>query len=112
VLANNLGRAFNNEDSIILRNHDPKEPLPNYEEINEKRKELLLAGEEIFPYIGSYKGLINALKFFGYQDLRIKEYWLNLNFSEEDGLTSPSLQNQIALNEIKTQLLFYFIVYI
>ena len=48
VLANNLGRAFNNEDSIILRNHDPKEPLPNYEEINEKRKELLLAGEEIF----------------------------------------------------------------
>jgi hypothetical protein len=103
VLANNLGRAFNNEDSIILRNHDPKEPLPNYEEINEKRKELLLAGEEIFPYIGSYKGLINALKFFGYQDLRIKEYWLNLNFSEEEDLTSPSLKNQIALNEIKTQ---------
>ena len=103
VLANNLGRAFNNEDSIILRNHDPKEPLPNYEEINEKRKELLLAGEEIFPYIGSYKGLINALKFFGYQDLRIKEYWLNLDFSEDEGLTPPSLKNQIALNEIKTQ---------
>ena len=100
VLANNLGRAFNNEDSIILRNHDPKEPLPNYEEINEKRKELLLAGEEIFPYIGSYKGLINALKFFGYQDLRIKEYWLNLDFSEEGRLTPPSLKNQIALNEI------------
>ena len=103
VLANNLGRAFNNEDSIILRNHDPKEPLPNYEEINEKRKELLLAGEEIFPYMGSYKGLINALKFFGYQDLRIKEYWLNLDFSKEGGLTPPGLKNQIALNEIKTQ---------
>ena len=100
VLANNLGRAFNNEDSIILRNHDPKEPLPNYEEINEKRKELLLAGEEIFPYMGSYKGLINALKLFGYQYLRIKEYWLNLDFSEEGRLTPPSLKNQIALNEI------------
>jgi len=103
VLANNLGRSFNNEDSIILRDHDPKEPLPNYEEINEKRKELLLAGEEIFPYMGSYKGLINALKFFGYQDLRIKEYWLNISFREAEDLTSPGLQNQIALNEIKSQ---------
>ena len=103
VLANNLGRSFDNQDSIILRNHDPKEPLPNYEEINEKRKELLVAGEEIFPYIGSYKGLINALKFFGYQDLRIKEYWLNLNFSEEDELTPGLIKNQMALNEIKSQ---------
>jgi hypothetical protein len=103
VLANNLGRSFEAEDSIILRNHDPEEPLPNYEEINEKRKELLVAGEEIFPYIASYKGLINALKFFGYQDLRIKEYWLNLNFAEEEDLLSPSLKNKEVLNEIKSQ---------
>jgi hypothetical protein len=103
VLANNLGRSFDANDSIILRNHDPEEPLPNYEEINEKRKELLIAGEEIFPYIGSYKGLVNALKFFGYQDLRIKEYWLNLDFSTESDLTSPALKNKQALNDIKTQ---------
>lgn len=82
VLNRNLGRAFINEDSRILREHDPNEPLPNYIEINEKRKELMVAGEDIFPYIGSYKGLIGALKFFGYQDLRIKEYWLNLNYNQ------------------------------
>lgn len=82
VLNRNLGRAFILEDSRILRTHDPNEPLPNYIEINEKRKELMVAGEEIFPYIGSYKGLIGALKFFGYQDLRIKEYWLNLNYNQ------------------------------
>ena len=63
VMTNNLGRAFNQSDSIILRDHDPNEPLPDYLEINEKRKELMLAGEEIFPYMGSYKGLINAIKF-------------------------------------------------
>jgi len=103
VLANNLGRSFNNEDSLILRNHDPKEPFPNYEEINEKRKELLIAGEEIFPYIGSYKGLINALKFFGYQDLRIKEYWLNLKLAEDEDIISPLLKNQEVLNGIKNQ---------
>jgi hypothetical protein len=103
VLANNLGRSFDLEDSIILRNHDPKEPLPNYEEINEKRKELLIAGEEIFPYLGSYKGLVNALKFFGYQDLRIKEYWLNLDFSQAEGLIPPQLKNKQVLDEIKSQ---------
>ena len=81
VLTRNLGRAFVNTDSYILRDHDPSEPLPDYIEINEKRKELMVAGEEIFPYVGSYRGLINAIKFFGYQDLRIKEYWLNIDYS-------------------------------
>lgn len=95
VLTRNLGRAFVNEDSRILRNHDPSEPLPNYIEINEKRKELMVAGEEIFPYIGSYKGLIGALKFFGYQDLRIKEYWLNLNYQRVN--LTPLQENQIFL---------------
>ena len=103
VLANNLGRSFNLEDSIILREHDPEEPFPNYEEINEKRKELLLAGEEIFPYIGSYKGLINALKFFGYQDLRIKEYWLNVSFINEEEILPADVKNQEVLDSIRNQ---------
>ena len=102
VLLENIGRSFYNSDSIILRDHDPDEPVPNFTEINEKRKELLIAGEEIFPYIGSYKGLINALKFFGYQDMRIKEYWLNLNYKNLK-LESPLQQNQSFLNKIKTE---------
>ena len=102
VLLENIGRSFYNTDSIILRDHDPAEPVPNFLEINEKRKELLIAGDDIFPYIGSYKGLINALKFFGYQDMRIKEYWLNLNYKNLK-LESPLQQNQTFLNKIKTQ---------
>lgn len=96
VLTQNLGRAFYGSDSVILRNHDPYEILPNYVEINEKRKELMVAGEEIFPYIGSYKGLIGALKFFGYQDLRIKEYWLNLNYNKVT--LQPLQENQSFLD--------------
>ncbi len=96
VLTQNLGRAFFGSDSVILRDHDPFEILPNYVEINEKRKELMVAGEDIFPYIGSYRGLIGALKFFGYQDLRIKEYWLNLNYGQVS--LQPLQQNQIFLN--------------
>jgi len=102
VLLENIGRSFYNTDSIILRDHDPAEPVPNFLEINEKRKELLIAGDDIFPYIGSYKGLINALKFFGYQDMRIKEYWLNLNYKNLK-LESPLQQNQTFLNKIKNQ---------
>ncbi len=96
VLTQNLGRAFYGSDSVLLRNHDPAEILPNYLEINEKRKELMVAGEEIFPYIGSYKGLIGALKFFGYQDLRIKEYWLNLNYNKVK--LQPLQENQSFLD--------------
>jgi hypothetical protein len=97
VLTANLGRAFYQSDSNILRTHDPNEPLPNWIEINEKRKELMVAGEEIFPYIGAYKGLIGALQFFGYQDLRIKEYWLNLAYQKVK--LSPLLENQNFLNQ-------------
>lgn len=97
VLTANLGRAFYQIDSNILRGHNPYEPLPNWIEINEKRKELMIAGEEIFPYIGAYKGLIGALKLFGYQDLRIKEYWLNLNYQKIK--VSPLLENQVFLNK-------------
>jgi hypothetical protein len=100
VLTSNLGRAFFESDSNILRNHDPSEPLPNWLEINEKRKELMVAGEEIFPYIGSYKGLIGALQFFGYQDLRIKEYWLNLAYQRIKD--NPLLENQVFLNKYDT----------
>ena len=102
VLLQNLGRAFYSSDSVILRDHDPSEPLPNYNEINEKRKELLVAGEQLFPYIGSYKGLINAIKFFGYQDLRIKEYWLNLQYQKSE-LPSPLQRNKAFLDGIKAQ---------
>ena len=102
VMLQNFGRAFYKSDSVILRDHDPDEPLPNYLEINEKRKELLVAGDEIFPYMGSYKGLINAIKFFGYQDLRIKEYWLNLNYNAVRS-ESPIQQNKQFLDTIRAQ---------
>lgn len=102
TMLQNIGRAFYPSDSLILRNHDPEEPLPNFIEINEKRKELLLAGEEIFPYAGSYKGLIGAIQFFGYQDLRIKEYWLNLEYKSLK-LESPLQQNSQFLNQIRRQ---------
>lgn len=99
TILNNFGRRLNAEDAYILRDSDPKEPFTDYEILNDKRKELLLEGHEIYSYLGSYKGLINAIKFFGYQDLRIKEYWLNIKKSETD--SSALKQNTDFLEKLK-----------
>lgn len=84
LVLENFGRTFNHQDELMTSNSDIKEPLPNWINTNAKRKELLLTGEEIYPYVGAYKGLINVVKFFGYQDLRIKEYWLNIDANSEN----------------------------
>ena len=99
VMLGNFGREFNESDAFIVRDGDIKEPLPDYEIINKKRKELLLEGESIFPYLGSYKSLFNAIKFFGYYDLRVKEYWLNIKTDTADTLT-PLQQNNKILNQL------------
>ncbi len=82
ILVNNFRALLNidDEDSVkAFRYTDINESSIDYKIYNQKRKELLLAGNEIIPYMGSYKGLINAINFFGYSDMRIREYWLNID---------------------------------
>jgi hypothetical protein len=79
MLLQNLGMDIVPDVGPIFRGSDVNEILPDYLIVNEKRKELLAAGDHIFPYTGSYKGFINAIKFFGYGDLRLKEYWKNID---------------------------------
>ena len=83
TILSNFGREFNKQDELLTRDSDLNEDLPNWVNINTKRKELILEGEQIYPYIGSFKGLVNAIKFFGYEDMRIKEYWLNMKHLED-----------------------------
>lgn len=80
----NLGYNLKPEDSIIFKNNDIHECMPNFDMLNEKRKELMLEGHNIYPYIGGYKALINAIKFFGYDNLNIVEYWRNINEYNND----------------------------
>jgi hypothetical protein len=79
VMTQNFGYNIIAKDSIIFRNTDINESLPDFREVNTKRKEIMLEGHNIYTYIGSYKGLINAIKFFGYDNLQIKEFWKNVN---------------------------------
>jgi len=79
---NNFGRDIDDSEFFIARDYDINDDNPDYIKINEKRKELFLEGEDIYPYLGSYKALTNAIKYFGYSDLQIKEYFYNVRLSD------------------------------
>ena len=80
----NLGYNLKPEDTLIFKHSDMHECMPDFELLNEKRKELMLEGHNIYPYIGGYKAIINAIKFFGYDNLNIVEYWRNINEYDEE----------------------------
>lgn len=78
--ATNFGIRFQKEDANILKEYDIKEAIVNIEDLNRARKDLLVSKEHIYPYIGTYKGLVNFINILGYRDvLQIKEYWTNVN---------------------------------
>lgn len=76
----NFGIKFNRADANILANYDIKEAFPDWKQINETRKMILVNQQEIYPYIGTYKGLVNFIDMLGYKDaLHVQEYWKNVN---------------------------------
>lgn len=80
----NLGYNITPDDTIIFKESDIEEPQPNYILLNEKRKELLIEGHNIYPYVGSYKALLGAIKFFGYDNINIVEFWKNINYKDKN----------------------------
>ena len=76
----NFGIKFNRQDANILASYNIREAFPDWKKINTARKNLLVNQNQIFPYIGTYKGLVNFINMFGYKDnLHVKEYWKNVN---------------------------------
>lgn len=84
VLCQDLGYKLTEEDTIIFRDALLNEPLPDFELLNQKRKEMLMEGHNIYPYVGSYKALVNAIKFFGYDNVSIIEFWRNVNRADTE----------------------------
>jgi hypothetical protein len=84
VLLSNIGMTLSPEDYLVLRDSDIKELAPDWILMNQKRKELLLQASQIKPFVGTYKALLNAIDFFGYDKITLKEYWLNINEQSEN----------------------------
>ncbi|CAG7580015.1 MAG: PE-PGRS family protein PE_PGRS18 [uncultured marine phage] len=81
---NNTGRNIKPEEVFIFKEYDINEQGVDWTFLNKKRKEMLLVRPEIFNYIGSYKSIINAINYFGYNDLELYEYYRNINRTSEN----------------------------
>ena len=79
VMTSNLGYDISNSDYQIFKDSDIEEPLYDQILLNQKKKEALLEGSNIFPYTGSYRALLTAIKYFGYDDIYMKEYWRDVD---------------------------------
>lgn len=84
VLLSNMGMSLSEEEYIILKDSNILEMSPDWILMNQKRKELLLQASQIKPFVGTYKALLNAIDFYGYNKITIKEYWLNINEQAEN----------------------------
>ena len=113
----NIGELIGQSEEFIFRESDIKEDLPNYHLLNQKRKEYLIELQNLKPYYTTYFGIINLLNFFGYPDLRVKEYWLNtttntysfeeINLGEVKKLDDPTNLNFYNLKKTTFFGLFY-----
>ena len=79
VLLRNFGAALEDSDFMLFKDHDISEMSPDFQLLNAKRKELLLELHNIKPFVGTYKAVLNAIDFYGYNKLTLKEYWLNVD---------------------------------
>lgn len=84
AMCSNFGYGITNDDFKIFKDSDIKEQKMDYQLMNEKRKEMLMEGHNIYPYIGSYKSLINVIRYFGYDNIHIREWWKNVDVTSED----------------------------
>jgi hypothetical protein len=80
----NSGKLINSDDVFIFKTYDINEQGIDWQFLNRKRKEMLLVKDQIYPYIGSYKAIINAINYFGYNDLEFYEYYRNIDFFSDD----------------------------
>ena len=79
ILLGNLGASLEEEDFMLFKSHDISEMHPDYQLLNQKRRELLLELNNIKPFVGTYKAILNAIDFFGYDKITLKEYWINVD---------------------------------
>ena len=104
LMLETLGHTLNNKDFLIFDSANVNEEDIDFAVVNKKRKELLLEFHNIFPYLGSYKALINIIKYFGYESVTIKEYWKNVKADSENfGKLRPVDIESVLLNSNNTK---------
>ena len=75
ALLGNMGIPDPEKYSRVFRESDPDEEGVDWILVNNKSKELMINYDNIFPYVGTYKALLGAVRFLGYYDLIFKEWY-------------------------------------
>jgi hypothetical protein len=73
----------------LFKEVDINEDLPDWKVLNYKAKHLILEHNQIMPYIGTYKALINAIKWLGYDDIYLKEWFRDVKEKKKISLYIP-----------------------
>ena len=85
----NFGLPDPKDFPLLFKEADINEDLVDYQIINPKSKQMIVDQNDIVPYIGTYKALINALKWLGYDDIFIREWFKNVKNDEKLSLVVP-----------------------
>lgn len=80
----NTGKLIGPDEVFIFKEYDILEGGIDWKYLNMKRKEMMMMRHLIYPYIGAYKSIINAINYFGYNDLQLNEYYKNVDESSEN----------------------------
>jgi len=73
----------------LFKSADINEDMPDWELLNYKGKHIILEQAQIMPYIGTYKALINSIKWLGYEDIKVKEWFKNVKENKKLSLYVP-----------------------
>ena len=89
TLITNFGLPSPKANHKLFKESDINEDLPDWQLLNQKGKHIILEHDKIMPFIGTYKALINAIKWLGYEDIKVKEWFKNVKDGTKLSLTVP-----------------------
>jgi hypothetical protein len=89
TLLGNFGLPDPKDFPKLFKETDINEDLPDWEVVNQKSKHMILEHDKIMPYVGTYKALVNAIKWLGYDDIFIREWFLNVKDNKKLSLLIP-----------------------
>jgi len=89
TLLENFGLFKPKSIPTLFKEADINEDMPDWQLLNYKAKHIILEHDKIMPFIGTYKGLINAIKWLGYDDIYVKEWFKDVKESKRISLYVP-----------------------
>lgn len=88
-ILSNFGLPDPKDIPHVFKETDINEDYPDWEILNAKSKHMILEHDQIMPYVGTYKGLINAIKWLGYDDIFVREWFKNVKENKKVSFLVP-----------------------